>query len=139
MKRSSNCVKKNFWRTPTDAANHYSIAQAFECVGEYEQALPHIEKSLVGYPAFTDSFTLAMRCLSKLERHDEAYEYAKRGINECETIQSPKLVVTLCNMLSYIPGFGALRGIDKMENSLEEKSLRQLNEFINWYENRQVS
>ncbi|MEJ1357968.1 MAG: hypothetical protein RPU51_07305 [Candidatus Sedimenticola sp. (ex Thyasira tokunagai)] len=124
-------------KDPENTEVHFSLAMAYESIGEFEKALKHNGHCLEVLPEFFPSLTLTVRCLSRLERYEDAYRYAQKALNTDESPGYPDLAVKLFRLISYVPGMKSLRSLNEETIKTHEASMEWLSEYVVWYESEQ--
>ncbi|MCW8950236.1 MAG: hypothetical protein OQL17_09635 [Sedimenticola sp.] len=123
-------------RDPNDTETHFTMAMAYESLGEYEKALKHNSHCLEVLPSFFAALTLAVRCSDKLKKHEDAYKFARKALASEEPPGYPDFAVKVLKLMSYIPGMKPLRTLNEETIKNHEQSKKWLLEYVAWYEGR---
>jgi tetratricopeptide (TPR) repeat protein len=129
-------AKEQLSNDPKDVAAHFSIAQAYESTGEYSKALFHITECLNALPDSFEALTLAARCASRMEKHEEAYKYAESALKDGRDPNLPGTIRIVFNLLSYIPGLKRIRDTNNTVVQAYAKQTQWLRDYVNWYKKK---
>ena len=135
-RKAIDIANEQIKKDPNSTGTHFTLAQAYDAIGEDELAYYHLKIVLSDMPEAFEALSLAASSAAKLGNHDEAIGFAEKALLDRRDPNLSRYEKAFFNLLSYIPGLKRLRNMNDQIVDKYTKQTQWLHEYVSWYRNQ---